>query len=104
MHHMNPTCKPLLTAFQLLPLLVERYMPQFVPTKISVPITAKEKTVRAGESPLFTKVQIPPLLEDKKTPRLVAAKILVPEIASELMTEPVSPLLTAVQLIPLFVD
>ena len=96
--------KPVFTAAQLLPLLVDKKTPALVPAKIFVPLRANEdKPVFIR--PVFTAVQLLPLFVDKKTlPLKVPAKIFVPLMAKERTFKSVRPVFTAVQLLPLLVD
>jgi hypothetical protein len=94
---------PVFTGFQLEPLLVERYTPNvFVPAKILVPLTHNERA-ELGK-PVLAAVQFAPLFEDKNTLLGVPAKTLAPLTARESTFILVSPVLTAVQLVPLLVE
>ena len=60
--------KPLLTAVQLAPLLVERKTPPpSVPAKRLVPETVRDRTYKFVKL-LLTAVQLAPLLVERKTP------------------------------------
>jgi hypothetical protein len=73
-----PLVSPKLAIFQFAPLLVERNTPlPYVPAKIFVPMTAREKIVVLVK-PELTAVQFVPLLVERKTPLYVPAKRSVP--------------------------
>src|SRR5688572_24508333 len=89
---------PLFTAVQMFPLSVDKNTPSFVPAKMFVPLTAKER-IMVSVKPLLTAAQLLPLLEDTYTPPpQVPAKIFVPLIANDKTVVLVNPVLTAVQL------
>jgi hypothetical protein len=94
---------PVLTAVQLIPLLVERKTPPSVPAKRFVSLTAKEET-EVLVNPVLTAVQLVPLFVERKTPLPVPAKRFVPLTAREVIKVFVNPVLMAVQLVPLSVE
>ena len=91
--------KPVFTAFQATPLLVDKKTPSNVPAKILLPHTAIAGTIASIK---VVASQLLPLFDELYTPKpSVPAKILVPLTARDLIILEVNPVFAEFQLVPL---